>query len=115
MRIRLLVVAAFVSACGDSTSSPPTSQNKTIEIVTIGDIFSPAFADVDAGDTVRWSFTVGSDGMGHNVRFNPRITGSPADINVLATGSATRVFTVRGTFKYDCDVHPGMKGDVTVH
>jgi plastocyanin len=56
----------------------------------------------------------GSDGMGHNVRFTPTILGAPADINVLKSGTATRVFTTPGDFAYVCDVHPGMDGDVQV-
>lgn len=114
-RLRPLTVAtiALLVACGDSTS-PPKQQNKTVDVFTIGDSFSPTFATVDAGDTVRWNFTPGSDGMGHNVRFTPRTTGAPADVNVLKTGTAARVFTTTGDFSYVCDVHPGMNGDVQV-
>ena len=113
MRVRLLVLGAIVAGCGGE-STPPTP-TAAAEIVTVGDIFSPTFTDINVGETVRWSFAAGSDGQGHNVRFNPRITGSPADISVHATGSVTRVFPDTGTFKYDCDVHPGMKGEITVH
>ena len=114
MRVSLLIVAVFVAACGDSSPTASTSNNKTVDIFTIGDIFSPTFATLAVGDTARWNFSGGSDGLGHNVRFNPRITGAPADINVLKTGTATRVFTTKGTFNYDCDVHPGMKASITV-
>src|SRR5215468_11200270 len=98
MRVRLLIAAAFVAACGDSSPTAPAITNKTVDIFTIGDIFSPTFATLAVGDTARWNFAGGSDGLGHNVRFNPRITGAPADINVLKTGTATRVFTAKGTF-----------------
>jgi plastocyanin len=114
MRIRLLLALAVVTAaCGDKGTTAP-STNKTVDIFTIGDAFSPTFAELAVGDTARWSFTGGSDGLGHNVRFNPRITGSPADVNVLKTGTASRVFNAKGTFKYDCDVHPGMRAEITV-
>ena len=116
MRIRLLLVAAaFVAACGDSGPTDTTpGTNKTVDIFTIGDIFSPTFVTLAVGDTARWTFSGGSDGLGHNVRFNPRITGSPADIPVFKTGSQSRVFNTKGVFKYDCDVHPGMRAEVTV-
>ncbi|HEY9227926.1 MAG TPA: plastocyanin/azurin family copper-binding protein [Gemmatimonadaceae bacterium] len=116
MRMRLLIAAAVVvaAACGDSSTGTSTSTNKTVDIFTIGDIFSPTFATLSVGDTARWNFAGGSDGLGHNVRFNPRITGSPTDINVFKTGTQFRVFTTKGTFKYDCDVHPGMKAEITV-
>ena len=87
---------------------------KTVDVFTIGDAFSPSFAQAAVGDTVRWTFSGGSDGLGHNVRFNPVTPGQPADIPVLKTGSAFRVFNTRGSFRYDCDVHPGMKGQVDV-
>lgn len=109
-----VVGVALTLACATSPDSKP-STNQTVDIFTIGDAFSPVFATVNAGDTVRWTFSGGSDGQGHNVRFTPVISGSPQDINVLKTGTATRVFTTRGTFNYVCDVHPGMNGSVTVN
>jgi plastocyanin len=107
------VAVALVIACSTSPDSKQTS-NQTVDIFTVGDAFSPVFATVNAGDTVRWNFTGGSDGQGHNVRFTPAGAGAPADINVLKTGTASRVFPTRGTFNYVCDVHPGMNGSVTV-
>jgi plastocyanin len=82
-------------------------------VFTVGDAFSPTFLQVAAGDTVRWTFSGGSDGMGHNVRF-ATTAGHPADISIFKTGTQSRVFTTRGVFHYDCDVHPGMFGEVTV-
>jgi plastocyanin len=108
-----LVLAASTVACSTSPDSK-TSTNQTVDIFTVGDAFSPVFATVNAGDTVRWNFTGGSDGQGHNVRFTPAVAGAPTDINVLKTGTASRVFSARGTFNYVCDVHPGMNGSVTV-
>jgi len=116
MRVRLLLVTAFAAACGgsDSPSTPVGSSAKTVDIYTIGDTYSPTFASLAVGDTARWNFAGGSDNMGHNVRFTPRIAGSPADINVLKTGTATRVFTTKGTFNYVCDVYPGMQAQIIV-
>ncbi len=108
-----LCVAAWVIACSTSPDSKP-STNKTVDIFTVGDAFSPVFATVNDGDTVRWNFTAGLDSQGHNVRFTPAVAGAPADINVLTTGTASRVFSTRGTFDYVCDVHPGMDGSVAV-
>ena len=119
MRIRLscaaVLLVSLAAACSDagSTGISP-SNNKTVDIFTIGDVFSPTFATLAVGDTARWNFSGGSDGLGHNVRFNPRTASTPSDINVLKTGTASRVFTAKGTFKYDCDVHPGMRAEITV-
>jgi plastocyanin len=106
-------VFASIVACSTSPDAKP-SNNQTVDVFTVGDAFSPVFATVSAGDTVRWNFTGGSDGQGHNVRFTPVVTGAPADINVFKTGTASRVFATRGTFNYVCDVHPGMNGSVIV-
>jgi plastocyanin len=119
MRVRFVSSLALVclAACGSDTSSgvtPPGSTNKTVDIFTIGDVFSPTFATLSVGDTARWNFAGGSDGQGHNVRFSPKVTGAPADINVLKTGTASRVFTTKGTFDYVCDVHPGMNAQIVV-
>lgn len=110
--LRLALVLAAI-ACSTSPDSK-ASTNKTVDVFTVGDAFSPVFATANVGDTVRWNFSGGSDGQGHNVRFTPVVAGAPADINVLKTGTASRVFTTRGTFNYVCDVHPGMNGSITV-
>ena len=118
MRVRIVSAIAllFLAACGSDKSSvtPPGSSNKTVDIFTIGDTFSPTFVSLSAGDTARWNFSGGSDGQGHNVRFSPAVTGAPGDINVLKTGTASRVFTTKGTFNYVCDVHPGMNAQIVV-
>jgi plastocyanin len=40
--------------------------------------------------------------------------GAPANIKVTLNGIITRVFSTKGTFHYNCFVHPGMSGDVVV-
>jgi len=118
MRVRFVssLALACIAACGSDKSgvTPPRSTNKTVDIFTIGDAFSPTFATLSVGDTARWNFAGGSDGQGHNVRFTPKVTGAPDDINVLKTGTASRVFTTKGTFTYVCDVHPGMNAQIVV-
>ena len=109
-----VAIALFATACGGSDSTTPSNHNKTFDVFTIGDTFSPTFQIVASGDTVRWNFAGGSDAMGHNVRFSPVVAGAPGDINVLKTGTASRVFATKGDFKYVCDVHPGMIGEIVV-
>jgi plastocyanin len=116
MRVHLLIATAlFATACGGGESTTmPGSTNKTVDVFTIGDQFVQAYTPISVGDTVRWNFAGGSDGLGHNVRFTPPTSGSPADINVLKTGNAARVFKTAGTFSYVCDVHPGMNAQIVV-
>jgi plastocyanin len=111
-RLVLAALLSFAAGCGGDTSPLPTS-SKLYDVYTIGDAFSPSFLTIAAGDTVRFNFAGGSDGMGHDVSFNAA-PGAPPNINVQKTGTASRVFTTRGSFKYDCFVHPGMKGEVLV-
>ncbi|HYM23446.1 MAG TPA: plastocyanin/azurin family copper-binding protein [Vicinamibacterales bacterium] len=110
--LRHLAAVSLLTACATSPDSK-TSANTTVDVFTVVDAFSPAFVTVSAGDTVRWTFSGGSDGMGHNVRFAAGV-GAPPNIDILKTGTATRVFLNRGTYNYFCDVHPGMNGGVTV-
>lgn len=116
MRVRLLfATAALVAACGDSGPTNTNSQNKTHDVFTIESNFSDNFLTINAGDTVRWHFSVASDGFGHNVLFNPRPPGTPPDIDrEVRSGTDTRVFTTRGMFHYVCTLHGSMTGDIEV-
>jgi plastocyanin len=117
--VSLAAAAAVITACGGSDAGPTTPKvtNRTWDVVTIEESFQDPSQVVGVGDTVQWHFNKAtSDGLGHNVRFFPRITGSPADIGTqgapLTTGVQTRVFTIKGDFKYVCDLHGGMVGEV---
>jgi plastocyanin len=110
-----LAIALCIVSCGgaDSPITVPAS-SKTYDVFTNGDSFGDVGHSIAPNDTVRWNFSGGSDGQGHNVRFSPRIVGSPSDIPIQKSGTASRVFTARGTFNYVCDVHPGMNGIIIV-
>jgi plastocyanin len=118
MRVRFVLATALcAAACGGSDRSPttpPKTTSVTVDIFTTGNSFSPTFATLDVGDTARFNFATGTDGGGHNVRFTPAVAGAPSDINVLKTGTANRIFNTKGDFKYVCDVHPGMIGEIVV-
>jgi plastocyanin len=111
-------VLTGAAACGsDSGNSltPPVDSNAAYDVYMIGDTFSPALGlQIAPHDTIVWHFAGGSDGNGHNVRFFPRITGSPSDLPVQKTGTARTLFTTAGEFRYVCDVHPGMGGEIIV-
>jgi plastocyanin len=97
---------------------PPAAKNRTWDVVTNNTVFTDDIVQAIAGDTVRWSFSVATDGDGHNVRFTPRIAGSPTDIGTAAqpikTGTQSRVFSLSGDFHYVCDLHGSMVGEVIV-
>ena len=111
----------FAAACGGSSSynaTAPTNNNPgTVTPVatnavtaTTSDSFTPGSITVPVGTTVSWTFQA----VGHNVTFNT-VAGAPPSIlgsNANTTLSAT--FNTAGTFPYQCTIHPGMTGTVTV-
>jgi plastocyanin len=123
--MRVIVVASLAliaAACGGSDNGTPTTPsvtNKTVDVITDQENFLQPSVTIVPGDTVRWTFSKSStDGLGHDVHFNPRITGSPADIgspgSPLTKGTETRVFGTKGEFRYVCDLHGSMVGEVVV-
>lgn len=118
MRVPIVFAAALAAAaCGGSDGSttpvPLPTTNKTVDVFTLSSAFSPTSVSLNVGDTVRFNIVVASNGEGHDVTFDAK-TGAPANIPVTKTGTISRVFTTRGTFHYNCFVHPGMSGDVVV-
>src|SRR5262245_27084404 len=113
MRVRLLALAVVVAACGGGEPTKP-STNTTVDVYTNQSTFSSNFVTINVGDTVRWHFSVASDGFGHNVLFNPRPPGTPADIDEKKSGTDFRVFSTPGMYHYVCTLHGSMTGDVVV-
>src|SRR4051812_10315324 len=116
MRASIAVVALlFVISCGSSNSptTPPVGSNKSYDVFTLSNAFSPNILQIAPGDTVRFNVVPAANGEGHDVTFDAK-TGAPANIKVTLNGVFNRVFAARGTFHYNCFVHPGMSGDVVV-
>ena len=114
MRKRFLALATVVTACGSDGGSTHPSSNTTVDVYTIESTFSSNFVTINVGDTVRWHFSVATDGFGHNVLFNPRPPGTPADIAEKKSGTDFRVFSTPGMYHYVCTLHGSMTGDIQV-
>ncbi len=71
--------------------------------------FASPHLDVLAGDTVTWHNT---SFRTHNVNADD---GSFASPRLMASGMFEHRFDVPGTVAYFCQLHPSMRGDVTVH
>ncbi len=101
------------TAGGVSGSSMVSIVDNGIPLTTTvfmpGNAFSPFNVTIRLGGTVNFEFPAEE----HDVTF-VRITGAPANIPVTTRATIGRTFTVAGTFAYDCMVHPGMSGQVTV-
>jgi len=115
MRLSALFAALpFAIACGsDSSPTSTKGSNKSYDVYTVATAFSPSTLAIAAGDTVVFHITKAPDGDGHDVTFDAT-PGAPANIKVTLTGDISRVFNTRGSFHYNCFVHPGMTGDVQV-
>ncbi|MEP6730965.1 MAG: plastocyanin/azurin family copper-binding protein [bacterium] len=84
----------------------------TSTISTLPNAFVPYIITVAVGDSVTFAF--GGD-IDHNVIWrasNP--SGAPANIENATNETFVRRLTTRGTFNYECTVHPGMIGQIVV-
>ncbi|QJR35667.1 Ig-like domain-containing protein [Gemmatimonas groenlandica] len=89
-----------------SIPNAPTSA----DVVMPGLTFSPAETIVKQGGTVRFVFPA----LAHNVIWDPRLAGSPTDINTTSNVTVSRTFPSVGVFQFKCTLHPGMDGTVIV-
>jgi plastocyanin len=113
--IPIALTAAILPACGgDHSTGPAAGSHKSVDVFTVGVAFSPTPVTINVGDTVRFNIVPGPDGDGHDVTFDASPAGAPPNITVTLNGVISRAFTTRGTFHYNCFVHPGMFGDVEV-
>jgi plastocyanin len=116
MRVSIAVAALlFTISCGssDSPTTPPAGSNKSYDVVTVSNAFSPNILQIAPGDTIRFTIVPAPNGEGHDVTFDAK-AGAPENIKVTLNGVFNRVFSTRGSFHYNCFVHPGMSGDVVV-
>jgi len=74
-----------------------------------GNSFSPFDVTIRRTGSVAFDFP----SERHDVTFTPK-TGAPANIPVTSRAVISRTFNTIGLFPYDCLVHPGMRGQVTV-
>lgn len=104
----LLVVAA---ACGGSSKNGGNDAPVATNAVRLPKSykFDPAHITVPAGTTVTWT---NADDFPHNVTL---LDGSKETHPLSIGKSATITFPDKGTFRYECSIHPQqMKGTVLV-
>src|SRR4051794_3981709 len=100
---RAIVTALSLAALVPATASAAA----TVDIV--GKSFGPTAVNVAPGDSVTWNWNSGP----HNVHV---ISGPQSfDSGIKDTGGTyTHTLTAAGTYTYQCDVHPSMRGTVVV-
>ena len=105
MLVRHPAVAALVATA--SLTAPAAARAADVSIANKA--FGPADVTIPSGDSVTWSW---GDGP-HNVHVvqGPEVFDSGIK---SAGGTYTRTLTAAGVYTYQCDVHPSMRGQVTV-
>lgn len=113
LRYRLGAVAlamSLVAGCSDSEGPPPPPPS-AITVTTGSEPpprFIPAVATLAAGGEV--TFTNGSP-VEHNVTTG---TGAWEATTLAPTESFSVTLPTAGTYSYQCTIHPGMNGTITV-
>ncbi len=111
----LLATGLLLAGCGDSnddgTKAPPAGAGKTTTAIKIVNfVYDPTPATVKAGAKITIS---NADAAPHTITDGG--SGKAFDSGTV-TGKASGSFTVSkpGTYKYICEFHPFMKGELTV-
>jgi len=114
---RTVYIQAHANVDGTDYKSDVTTRELTVDMQKGGsnvnaDIagfsFKPATIRIKAGDTVVWT---NKDSAPHTVT---AVSGL-FDAGTLRTGQTFRqTFDTPGTYEYQCDIHPNMKGTVVV-
>lgn len=98
--------AATPTATATTSAPPPVSVPGTVQIVDFS--FAPATMRVTMGSTVRWE-NAGS--KKHTATAND----GSFDSGLMAKGDAfSHTFSRAGAFRYECDLHPEMTGEIQV-
>jgi plastocyanin len=104
----MLLALLLIAAAGDHVARLRPVSAATQIVQAADDYFAPFNLTVSAGDTVTWTNT----GLAvHSVAGND----GTWDSGVLATGAGySHVYSDPGTFTYQCVLHFGMNGTITV-
>lgn len=109
LHLLIATAGAVALGCGgDDGPNDPNDGGDDPNTVTVGNnVFTPASLTVPVNNTVTWQWNSG--GTIHNVTFEDGVQSQN-----LGTGTFLRSFANAGAFPYQCTLHPGMTGTVTV-
>ena len=93
---------------GNGNDNDPVAQTT---VTVSNDFFNPASIQVSPNATVTWTWFGGSP-EGHNVTFASSTVSAPSDTQTTGTFEVT--MPANGIFTYQCTIHSGMNGLVTV-
>lgn len=106
--VALALVPALASCSGSSKAAAPQAPNT---VLAANFAFTPDTITIHAGTTVTW--VINQPDAFHNV---VSLSGPTSFNSGVPKGRGTFKFTFSqvGTYTYDCQIHPNMKGTVTV-
>jgi len=114
-RIPFAGVALAASVGSFAAASPSLAARSRTYVIKAQNIgFTPERLAIHAGDRVTWKF------LDENLRSPHNVTSQGAlrfrdSRNPRLTGSFTATFKKRGTYKFECTIHPAsMNGVITV-
>jgi plastocyanin len=102
------IVIFSLSSCLMPSSGPTSGMGNAVSIS--GNAFNPTNLTTTVNTTVTWT---NNDGVAHTVTS----TGGQTELNSGSIGSGgtfSHMFTVAGTYTYQCTIHTFMTGSVTV-
>ena len=97
---------------GDGGGGGGTGPTVTTSVTVSNDFFDPASNQVSPGATVTWTWAGGSL-LGHNVTFASSAVSAPSVTQTTGTFQVVMP-TTTGAYSYQCTIHAGMNGSVTV-
>ena len=119
-----VALAVFLTSCGGSDAAGPGGGGgggggggscAFTFCATISNSFSPSTATITVGSTATWDNPTSID---HNVTFLNPSAAQPGDgtgnITDFHSTSHSRKFNTPGTYSFNCTIHPGMTGTLTV-
>ncbi len=118
-----IVVIALVLCCGCTGSGPapgtptptgtPAQGGNAVAIQNFA--FAPPTLQITAGTTVTWTNRDAADHQIINDATGQAAQGALFMSNPLPQGATySFTFTTAGTYPYHCNIHPSMKGTITV-
>lgn len=94
---------------GGGAKAPAGGKGKEVVMKDIQ--FAPGNVTVKTGETVTWK---NDDSVGHDVHAEDGSFASGDPGGIQPGTEFKHEFDKAGTFKYVCEVHPGMEGEVVV-
>ena len=106
LALLLLVLPLFGLACGGGDDGGGDEPAAPGHVDVVDNKFEPKTIEVAVGDAVTWDF---KGAVQHNVKGEGGL-----DSGNKKTGTYEKTFNAAGEFKYQCTLHPGMRGTVVV-